>query len=79
MKNVSIILLALAVGLIGCNNSISNDPEKTKLLPGTPEYEAESEKIMGTIHGEFKAYFIKDYEEWQSKYIQKDYFKYRGY
>ncbi len=79
MKILRIILLLITAGIVGCNNPVPKAEASTKLLPGTPEYEAESEKIMATINEEFKAYFIKDYDEWQKKYIHKEYFKYWGY
>lgn len=79
MKIVRIALLIISAGIIGCQNLSPELEKSTKLVPGTPEYEAESEKIMATINAEFIAYFIKDYEEWQSKYVHEDYFKYWGY
>lgn len=79
MKNHQIIFIAAILGIMGCNNPTANTPETTRLVPGTPEYEIESEKIMNTINEEFKAYFVKDYETWQSQFVQKDYFKYWGY
>ncbi len=79
MKVAKIISWISLLMIFGCSGSHSDTVASTKLVPGTPEYEAESEKIMNTIHEEYKAYFVKDYEAWQSKFIQEDYFKYWGY
>ncbi len=79
MKVIKIMLWVSLFGIFGCNPPSPNTEAPSKLVPGTPEYEAESEKIMGTIHAEYKAYFIKDYEAWQSKFVHEDYLKFWGY
>ncbi len=79
MKTCKIIFLVLTLSIFGCNTTTDTPQATARLLPGTPEYEVESEKIMNTINEEFKAYFVKDYEAWQSQFIQEDYFKYWGY
>jgi hypothetical protein len=78
MKTIGIIMfLSLVLG--GCNSPGTNPEPTSNIEPGTPAYEAESEKIMNTINEEFKAYFVKDYEAWQSKFVHQDYFRYWGY
>jgi hypothetical protein len=79
MRIIAITFLLIAIGLGGCSTRNTNPQSNRKLEPGTPAYEAESEQIMNTINEEFKAYFVKDYETWQSKFIHQDYFRYWGY
>jgi hypothetical protein len=64
--------------ILGCSTPEKNQTS-TKLEPNSPEYIEESKKIMDLIKLEHRAYFEKDYDVWQSTYVQTDYLKYWGF
>ena len=74
MKMIISILLASTIIFVGCNGENDSAQKQT-----ASNYENEKQAIMDVIHEEYKAYFIKDYEAWQSKFIHQDYLKYWGF
>ena len=56
---------------------LHNTNEKFK--SGKANFSEDSTAIMKAIRLEHRAYFEKDYETWQSTYVQENYLKYWGY
>jgi len=74
-----LVILYFAICILSCDNKNSQNQITNVLDSNSPEYMEESSKIMDVINEEFKAYYVKDYEAWQSKFIHQDYLKYWGY
>ncbi len=64
--------------ILSCGQHEKNQTSTT-LEANSPEYIEESRKIMDVIKLEHRAYFEKDYNAWQSTYVQADYLKYWGF
>lgn len=64
--------------LSSCGSSDTN-PMNEMYKSGTATYSEDSTAIMKVIRLEHRAYFEKDYDAWQSTYVQENYLKYWGY
>ncbi len=72
-----IIPVFLLLYLSGCGSSDTH-PLNEK-YSGAAKNSEDSTAIMNVIRLEHRAYFEKDYDAWQSTYVQEDYLKYWGF